>query len=70
MSLYDLTDRISWQQACVVLGCSKNTFYRLVKEGKIPAYGADGRCRFYLKSDCVRYLENKKRRGRPRKGAN
>ncbi len=70
MSLYDLADRINWEQACLVLACSKNTFYRLVKEGRIPAYGADGRCRFYLKSDCIRYLEGKKKRGRPRKRGN
>ena len=39
MALYDLADRLNWQQACEILGCSKAQLYRLVKEKKIPVYG-------------------------------
>ena len=38
MVLYDLSDRLNWQQACEILGCSKAQLYRLVKEKKIPVY--------------------------------
>ena len=61
MGLYDLNDRINWRQACLLLGCAKSTFFRLVKDGAIPAYGLAERGRFFLKSDCKAYLSNKKR---------
>ena len=32
MALYDLSDRLNWQQACEILGCSKTHLYRLVRE--------------------------------------
>lgn len=41
MALYDLSDRLNWQQACEILGCSKAQLYRLVKEKKIPVYGTE-----------------------------
>ena len=67
MGLYDLSDRLSYHQACVILGCSKSTFFRLVSQGEIPAYGASGRGRFFLMSDCKAYLE-RKRTGRKKMG--
>ena len=27
MALYDLSDRLNWQQACEILGCSKAQLY-------------------------------------------
>ena len=47
MALYDLSDRLNWQQACEILGCSKAQLYRLVKEKKIPVYGTGKRYRWY-----------------------
>lgn len=61
MGLYDLNDRLNWHQACIILGCSKSTFFRLVGKGTIPAYGAADRGRFFLKTDCMAYLARKKK---------
>lgn len=62
MGLYDLSDRLNWHQACIILGCSKSTFFRLVNKGEIPAYGAAERGRFFLRTDCKAYLARKKKR--------
>lgn len=51
MALYDLSDRLNWQQACEILGCSKTHLYRLVRAGKIPAYGIGKRYRWFLRAD-------------------
>ena len=56
MGLYDLADRLNWQQACTFLCVSKSAFFRLVRKGAIPAYGLQ-RNRFYLKSELAAYLE-------------
>lgn len=64
MGLYDLNDRINWRQACLILGCGKSTFFRMVREGVIPAYGLAERGRFFLKSDCMAYLSQKSRKKR------
>jgi len=56
MGLYDLADRLNWQQAARFLGCSKTKFYKMVREGRLKSYGAGARCRFVLKSDCERLL--------------
>ncbi len=34
----DRGKRLNWRQACDILGCGKDFFYRLVKEGMLPAY--------------------------------
>lgn len=57
MGLYDIEDRLNWEQASRILGVSKSAFFRLVSSGFIPAYGRRDRCRFYLRSDCRKYLE-------------
>ena len=57
MALYDLADRLNWQQACEILGCSKAQLYRLVKEKKIPVYGTGKRYRWYLRTDLKLFLE-------------
>ena len=57
MALYDLSDRLNWQQACEILGCSKAQLYRLVKEKKIPVYGTGKRYRGYLRTDLKLFLE-------------
>jgi len=56
MGLYDLSDRLNWQQAVRFLGCSKTTFYQMIRDGRLKSYGAGTRCRFVLKSDCERLL--------------
>ena len=58
--MLELCDRISWKQASEILGCSKSSFFRLVQEGLIPAYGALDYGRFYLRSDCKAYLQKKR----------
>lgn len=58
MGLYDLADRLNWQQACTFLGVKRSAFYKIVKQGKVRAYGMD-RNRFYLKSELQAYLEQK-----------
>ena len=57
MALYDLSDRLNWQQACEILGCSKAQLYRLVKEKKIPGYVTGKRYRWYLRTDLKLFLE-------------
>ena len=64
MALMDLDDRISWEQAVRILGVSKSSFFRLVKSGRIPGYGNEARCRFYLRSDCRAWLENRRAKKR------
>ncbi len=53
----DLRDRLNWQQACTVLGCSKSTLYRLVEEEILQAYGVGKRSRWYSRVECLAYLE-------------
>ncbi len=55
----DLRDRLNWQQACTVLGCSKSTLYRLVAEGFIKTYGVGNRNRWYSRGECLAYIEKK-----------
>ena len=63
MALYDLADRLNWQQACEILGCSKAQGVRLgavqreLKEKKIPVYGTGKRYRWYLRTDLKLFLE-------------
>lgn len=57
MALYDLSDRLNWQQACEILGCSKSLLYRLVKEGNIPMYGVGKRFRWFSRTDCENLLQ-------------
>ena len=51
-------DKLNWQEACEFLHCSKTTLYRLVYEGKLPAYGVGKRNRYYLESDCRKLLQD------------
>lgn len=34
--------KLNWRQACQIMGCSKQRFYRLVREGALPAFRAFG----------------------------
>jgi excisionase family DNA binding protein len=49
-------ERLNWQEACKVLGCSKSHFYNLVNTGEIPAerFGS-ARGTTVKRSDCERY---------------
>ncbi len=64
MGLYDLADRLNWQQAARLIGCSKTSFFRLVRRGKIRAYGME-RCRFYLKSEVAEYMQEQDKKKAP-----
>lgn len=56
MALFDLSERLNWQQACEVLGCSKAHLYRMVRSGKLNMYGAGKRYRWFLKRELVSTL--------------
>lgn len=43
--------RMNWRQACVYLGCSKTTFYKMVSEGRIAMYGVGTRYRWVWKEE-------------------
>lgn len=60
MGLYDLADRLNWQQAAKLLNVSRATFFRLARKGEFNSYGME-RCRFYLKSEILACLERKMR---------
>lgn len=55
--MIDPKDRITWKEACEILGCGKTFLYTLVYEGKIPAYGLGRRNRFFLRSECEKLLK-------------
>ncbi len=55
--MMDLHDRLNWQQACEVLGCSKSMLYKLVESGNLKAYGVGKRCRWYSRTECLDYLK-------------
>ena len=48
--------RLNWREACEILRCSKSSLYRMIYEGRLPAYGVGRRNRYILKSDCERLL--------------
>ena len=56
MALYDLSDRLNWQQDCEILGCSKTHLYRLVREGKVPIYGTGKRYRWFSRENLEHIL--------------
>ncbi|MDR0477670.1 MAG: helix-turn-helix domain-containing protein [Desulfobulbaceae bacterium] len=56
-------ERLNWQQACKLLGCSKGHFYRLVNSGELPAerYGKTKGVTV-RRADCERYLREWRQR--------
>ena len=67
MGLFDLDDRLNWQQGARLLGASKSSFFRLVRDGAFSAYGLE-RCRFYLRSEIEAFLLRREMEGRPYRG--
>lgn len=55
--------RMNWRQACVYLGCSKTTFYKMVSEGRIAMYGVGTRYRWVWKEDLDTALLDGKEKG-------
>ena len=53
----NLPERLNWKQACELLGCKKDTFYRLIREDRLKAYGVGKRCRWVMRSDCEAFLD-------------
>ena len=53
-------EKLNWQQACALMGCSRSHFYNLVNSGMLMAqrYGKIKGVRV-LRSDCVKYMKNK-----------
>lgn len=34
--------KLNWRQACAILGCGRNRFYDLIRQGHLPAYRFPG----------------------------
>lgn len=49
---------LNWQQACIILNCSRSHFYNLVNSGQLPAERS-GKVRGVRvrKEDCLRYKQ-------------
>ena len=58
--IFQISDRLNWQQACTILGCKKSAFYRLVGSGEIIAYGIGARYRWYSKKECQDFFDKNK----------
>lgn len=37
--------KLNWRQACAIMGCGKNCFYSLVRNGNLPAFRINGKKR-------------------------
>lgn len=50
--------RLNWRQACEILGCSKCTFYRLIRSGILPAFrlARSSRGLWVYEDDCKNLL--------------
>ena len=50
--------RLNWRQACAILGCGKNVFYRMIRSGQLPAYKMQGSERglWVYEADCRRLV--------------
>lgn len=57
-----LCDRLNWQQACALIGCSRAHFYRLVSGGQIPCAYRMGKRKGIrvLRKDVEAYLQRLK----------
>lgn len=53
--------RLTWKEACDVLGCKKSMLYRLVEKGELSAYGVGKRNRWYKLNECENYLARSQR---------
>ena len=67
MGLFDLADRLNWQQAASLLGVARSTFFSLVRRGELRGYGLE-RCRFYLRSEIEAHLVRPAAAGKRRPG--
>lgn len=56
MTIYDLSERLNWKQACEVLGCGKTKLYALIRNGKLPSYRVGARGMYVLRTDCKRLM--------------
>jgi len=52
------SQKLNWQQACKLLGCSRSHFYNLINSGDLPAERS-GRIKGVMvkRADCERYLK-------------
>ncbi len=57
-----LSERLNWQQACELIGCSRAHFYRLVSGGEIPCAYRTGKRKGIrvLRKAVEAYLQRKK----------
>lgn len=51
--------RLSWREACRLLGCSRSQFYNLVNAGRLPAFRLRGISRglWVYETDCLKIIE-------------
>lgn len=55
----ELEKKLTWRQACEILGCGKSSLYRLVSSGQLPSYGVGERNRWYKREDCENLLQDR-----------
>ena len=55
--------RMNWRQACVYLGCSKTTFYKMVSNGRLVMHGVGTRYRWVWKDDLDAVLLDEDEKG-------
>lgn len=53
----DEGERLSWRQACRLLGCGKTHFYKLVNSGVLPAYRQGSRGLWAYRTDCIKLIQ-------------
>lgn len=51
-----LPERLNWKQACELLGCKKDKFYTLVRQGKLKACRVGKRGLWVSREECVRLM--------------
>lgn len=52
--------KLTWKEACMILGCGKTYFYSLVRKGILPAYRLEGANKglWVYEKDCEGLLKN------------
>ncbi len=52
--------KLTWKEACEILGCGKTCFYTLVRKGILPAYRLDGTNKglWVYENDCRCLVKN------------
>lgn len=51
--------KLNWREACALLGCGRNRFYAMIREGLLPAYRLRGKKNglWVYEKDCIALKE-------------